>query len=77
VPRDKPEDVRDSLFENVREQLNLGITSVIEAGASVDPNVVGSYAEWELKSMAASSRGPRSRSDTHQRPDTRRRVQPG
>jgi predicted amidohydrolase YtcJ len=48
VPRDKPADVRDSLFENVRDQLKLGITSVIEAGASVDPNVVGSYAEWEL-----------------------------
>ena len=48
VPRDKPADVRDSLLENVREQLKLGITSVIEAGASVDPDVVGSYAEWEL-----------------------------
>jgi predicted amidohydrolase YtcJ len=48
VPRDKPSDVRDSLFENVRDQLKLGITSVIEAGASVDPNIVGSYAEWEL-----------------------------
>jgi predicted amidohydrolase YtcJ len=48
VPRDKPADVRDSLLENVRDQLKLGITSVIEAGASVDPSVVGSYAEWEL-----------------------------
>jgi predicted amidohydrolase YtcJ len=48
VPRDKPADVRDSLFQNVHDQLKLGITSVIEAGASVDPNVVGSYAEWEL-----------------------------
>ena len=48
VPRDKPADVRDSLLENVRDQLKLGITSVIEAGSSVDPNVVGSYAEWEL-----------------------------
>ncbi|HMD50253.1 MAG TPA: amidohydrolase family protein, partial [Bryobacteraceae bacterium] len=27
VPRDKPQDVRQSLFENVREQLPLGITS--------------------------------------------------
>jgi predicted amidohydrolase YtcJ len=40
--------VRDSLFQNVRDQLKLGITSVIEAGSSVDSNVVGSYAEWEL-----------------------------
>lgn len=48
VPRDKPADVRESLLQNVRDQLKLGITSVIEAGASVDPQVVGSYAEWEL-----------------------------
>jgi predicted amidohydrolase YtcJ len=48
VPKDRPADVRDSLLENVRAQLKLGITSVIEAGASVDPEVVGSYAEWEL-----------------------------
>jgi predicted amidohydrolase YtcJ len=48
VPRDKPADVRDGLLANVRDQLKLGITSVIEAGASVDPNVAGSYAEWEL-----------------------------
>lgn len=48
VPRDKPADVRDSLLQNVRDQLKFGITSVIEAGASVDPGVVGSYAEWEL-----------------------------
>ncbi|HYA16050.1 MAG TPA: amidohydrolase [Bryobacteraceae bacterium] len=47
VPKDKPVDVRDSLFEDVRRQLKLGITSVIEAGSSVDPNVVGAYAEWE------------------------------
>jgi predicted amidohydrolase YtcJ len=48
VPRDKPADVRESLLQNVRDQLKLGITSVIEAGSSVEPNVVGSYAEWEL-----------------------------
>ena len=48
VPRDKPADVRESLLQNVRDQLKLGITSVIEAGATVDPDVVGSYAEWEL-----------------------------
>ena len=48
VPRDKPADVRESLLANVRDQLKLGITSVIEAGASVDPGVVGSYAEWEF-----------------------------
>jgi len=47
VPRDKPADVRDSFFADVHRQLRLGITSVIQAGASVDPNVVGSYAEWE------------------------------
>ena len=48
VPKDKPAEVRDSLLQNVRDQLKLGITSVIEAGSSIDPNVVGSYAEWEL-----------------------------
>jgi predicted amidohydrolase YtcJ len=48
VPPDKPRDVRASLFQNVQEQLKLGITSVIEAGATVQPDVVGSYAEWEL-----------------------------
>lgn len=48
VPRDKPADVRDSLFEDVHRQLKLGITSVIEAGSFVDPGVAGSYAEWEV-----------------------------
>jgi len=48
VPKDKPADVRASLLEDVRKQLQLGITSVIEAGSSVEPDVVGSYAEWEL-----------------------------
>ena len=48
VPPDKPQDVRDSLFEDVREQLKLGITSVIEAGATVRPDVAGSWAEWEI-----------------------------
>jgi predicted amidohydrolase YtcJ len=48
VPKDKPVDVRESLFNNVHDQLKLGITSVIEAGSSVEPDVVGSYAEWEL-----------------------------
>ncbi|MGA3202188.1 MAG: amidohydrolase [Bryobacteraceae bacterium] len=48
VPPDKPQDVRETLLENVREQLKLGITSVIEAGATVEPEVVGSYAEWEI-----------------------------
>src|SRR5271170_3571244 len=48
VPKDKPVEVRASLLENVRDQLKLGITSVIEAGSFVDPHVVGSYAEWEL-----------------------------
>ncbi|WP_180539981.1 amidohydrolase [Nevskia soli] len=48
VPADQPQDVRESLLSNVREQLKLGITSVIEAGSLVEPNVAGSYAEWEL-----------------------------
>lgn len=48
VPKDKPADVRESLLADVRKQLQLGITSVIEAGSSVQPDVVGSYAEWEL-----------------------------
>src|SRR5580658_7625739 len=48
VPKDNPADVRESLLKNVSDQLKLGITSVIEAGSSVDPNVVGSYAEWEI-----------------------------
>jgi predicted amidohydrolase YtcJ len=48
VPKDKPADVRASLLKNVSDQLKLGITSVIEAGSSVEPDVVGSYAEWEL-----------------------------
>ena len=48
VPKDKPAEVRASLLQNVRDQLKLGITSVIEAGSSVEPDVVGSYAEWEL-----------------------------
>jgi predicted amidohydrolase YtcJ len=48
VPKDHPADVRDSLLADVRKQLQLGITSVIEAGSSVEPDVVGSYAEWEL-----------------------------
>ena len=48
VPRDKPQDVRESLLENVRDQLKLGITSVIEAGATVEPDVVGSYGEWDI-----------------------------
>jgi predicted amidohydrolase YtcJ len=47
VPRDKPADVRESFFENVRQQLKLGITSVIQAGAGVNPDEVGSWAEWE------------------------------
>ena len=34
VPKDKPAEVRDSLLQNVRDQLKLGITSVIEAGSS-------------------------------------------
>ncbi len=49
VPKDKLQlDVRESLLEDCAgRQLKLGITSVIEAGSSVDPNVAGAYAEWE------------------------------
>ena len=60
VPKDKPAEVRDSLLQNVRDQLKLGITSVIEAGSSVDPNVVGSYAEWELLYQKHGSELPRA-----------------
>ena len=60
VPKDKPADVRESLLQNVRDQLKLGITSVIEAGASVDPNVVGSYAEWELLYQKRGAELPRA-----------------
>jgi len=47
VPRDRPEDVRESFFHDVHRLLELGITSVIQAGASTNPRAVGSYAEWE------------------------------
>ncbi len=48
VPRDKPAEVRDSFFANVHSQLRLGITSVIQAGASVNPDLAGSWGEWEV-----------------------------
>ena len=60
VPKDRPGDVRDSLLDNVRAQLKLGITSVIQAGASVDPGVVGSYAEWELLYRSHGTELPRA-----------------
>ena len=60
VPKDRPEDVRESLFANVREQLRLGITSVIVAGASVDPTLVGSWAEWETLYRAHGEELPRA-----------------
>jgi len=60
VPTDKPADVRASLLQNVRDQLKLGITSVIEAGSFVDPSVVGSYAEWELLYQQHGSELPRA-----------------
>lgn len=47
VPRDRAVDVREGLFESVREQLKLGITSLIQAGASVNNGETGSYSEWE------------------------------
>jgi predicted amidohydrolase YtcJ len=60
VPRDRPEDVRESLLANVREQLKLGITSLIVAGASVDPKVVGSWAEWGILYRAHGTELPRA-----------------
>jgi predicted amidohydrolase YtcJ len=60
VPKDKPADVRESLLKNVSDQLKLGITSVIEAGSSVDPNVVGSYAEWEILYQKHGAQLPRA-----------------
>ncbi len=60
VPKDKPADVRESLRKNVSDQLKLGITSVIEAGSSVEPDVVGSYAEWEFLYQKHGSELPRA-----------------
>ena len=60
VPKDKPADVRESLLKNVSDQLKLGITSVIEAGSFVDPNVVGSYAEWEILYQKHGAQLPRA-----------------
>ncbi len=60
VPKDQPADVRESLLADVRKQLQLGITSVIEAGSSVEPDVVGSYAEWELLYQKHGSELPRA-----------------
>jgi hypothetical protein len=60
VPKDRPADVRESLLKNVSDQLKLGITSVIEAGSSVDPNVVGSYAEWEILYQKHGAQLPRA-----------------
>src|SRR5579871_1576078 len=48
VPKDRPEDLRQSLFESVRAQLRLGITSVMAANTSIDPTLAGSWAEWEI-----------------------------
>jgi predicted amidohydrolase YtcJ len=50
VPKDKPQEVRQSLFNNVHGLLSLGITSFIHAGtgSELEPDKVGSYAEWEL-----------------------------
>src|SRR3984893_4900681 len=60
VPNDRPEEVRESLLENVRAQLRLGITSVIVAGASVDPTLAGSWAEWEILYRAHGVELPRA-----------------
>ena len=60
VPKDKPADVRESLLADVRKQLRLGITSVIEAGSTVNADEVGSYAEWELLYQKHGSELPRA-----------------
>ncbi len=60
VPPDKPADVRESLLADVREQLRHGITSVIEAGATIEPDLVGSYAEWETLYRTHGSELPRA-----------------
>ncbi len=60
VPKDRPEDVRNSLFQNVHSQLRLGITSVIVAGASVDPTLAGSWAEWEILYQTHGAELPRA-----------------
>src|ERR1700694_1153654 len=60
VPKDRPEDIRDSLFENVHSQLRLGITSVMVAGTSIDPTVAGSWAEWEILYRAHGADLPRA-----------------
>jgi len=60
VPRDKPEDVRESFFHDVHRLLELGITSVIQAGASTSPRAIGSYAEWERLYEAHGDELPRA-----------------
>jgi len=60
VPRDRPEDVRDSFFHDVHRLLELGITSVIQAGASTNPRAIGSYAEWERLYEAHGDQLPRA-----------------
>jgi predicted amidohydrolase YtcJ len=60
VPKDRPEDIRDSLFENVHSQLRLGITSVMVAGTSIDPTVAGSWPEWEILYRAHGADLPRA-----------------
>lgn len=42
VPRSRPEDLRASFVANLKALLELGITSIIEAGT-----VPGAYAEWQ------------------------------
>jgi hypothetical protein len=60
VPRDRPEDVRESFFHDVHRLLELGITSVIQAGASTNPRAIGSYAEWERLYEAHGDQLPRA-----------------
>jgi hypothetical protein len=47
-------------FSKTCTQLRLGITSVIVAGASVDPTLAGSWAEWEILYQAHGAELPRA-----------------
>ncbi len=55
VPDDKPEELRDSLVQNLRNLLQLGITSIILAGAT--PEL---YGEWEKVYAAHGADLPRA-----------------
>jgi len=60
VPKDRPEDVRESLFEKVHAQLRLGITSVMVANTPIDPTLANSWAQWEALYQAHGADLPRA-----------------